>query len=240
MFVIATYGQYLTPAQFHAPYDPDAASVKAVKQWLRCEGLKVTGAEAHNRYLTATGTAAQAEAAFATTLHEYRKGSDTFQAPTQTATVPDSVAASILAVSGLATPQRMLAPKAAIPPPAGFVNAQPWASDPYTTSVGGTSTAIAQDGTRTDTGWGTNKYTLSSDGRSWTPAGFLYGAGGGYSKLFKRPNDQNRTVPAGAPPGRTSPRTRTRPPACWWARRRRSRTACATASTGRPRAPSRA
>ena len=114
----------------------------------------------------------------------------------------------------------------------GILQADYPASDPYITAVGGTSTGIDQDGTRTfDTGWGTKKYSLSADGKSWTPVGFLYGSGGGFSSLFNRPDYQNKTVPAGTAPRaarcRTSPRTRTRRPACWSARRRRSRAACA-------------
>jgi len=80
------------------------------------------------------------------------------------------------------------------------------ASDPYVTAVGGTSTAIGADGTLAwQTGWGTQKYTLSADGKSWAPVGFLYGAGGGYSTLFNRPDYQNGVVPDTAPPGRAVP-----------------------------------
>ena len=51
-------------------------------------------------------------------------------------------------------------------------------SDPWVTSVGGTSLGIDQDGKREfETGWGTEKFSLSSTG--WVAKGFLYGAGGG-------------------------------------------------------------
>ncbi|HEV7209241.1 MAG TPA: S53 family peptidase [Mycobacteriales bacterium] len=79
-------------------------------------------------------------------------------------------------------------------------------SDPYVTSVGGTSTAIDGAGSLAfATGWGTDKYNLS--GKSWTPipGKFLYGAGGGYSTLFNRPDYQNGVVPAAAGPGRAVP-----------------------------------
>jgi subtilase family serine protease len=69
------------------------------------------------------------------------------------------------------------------------------AGDPYATSVGGTSTAIGQAGTLLwSTGWGTEKYSLSSDGTSWNPLGFLYGAGGGTSAIFDRPAYQDGVV----------------------------------------------
>ena len=79
-------------------------------------------------------------------------------------------------------------------------------SDPYVTAVGGTSDAIGGSGQFDfQTGWGTQKYSLSANGKSWTPLGFLYGAGGGFSSLFNRPTYQNGVVPATAPPGRAVP-----------------------------------
>ncbi|HEY2637106.1 MAG TPA: S8 family serine peptidase, partial [Solirubrobacteraceae bacterium] len=88
----------------------------------------------------------------------------------------------------------------------GTLQADYPASDPYVLSVGGTSTGIGSDGSLTLlTGWGTNKYSLSADGSSWTPVGFLYGSGGGFSSLFNRPSYQDGVVPASAPPGRAVP-----------------------------------
>ena len=66
----------------------------------------MTGVEASGRYIAASGTAAAAEAAFATTLHDFTKSADTFQAPTATPTVPDAIAADVLAVSGPRRPPR--------------------------------------------------------------------------------------------------------------------------------------
>jgi subtilase family serine protease len=413
----ATYGQYLTPDQFRARYQPTNATIKDVSKWLRSQGLEVSGVEPAGRYIAATGTAAAAEAAFATALHQFTRGGETFQAPTGTATVPDSVAASILAVSGLATAEHTMKPKQQFPPPAAFVNGRPcsnyygaiqakfqadfrtplpnfmgaflpyspcgyqpsrfrdayeggsefngagqavgivdayaaptieqdantyatrhgdpafaagqfsqnvpkkfthanacdpsgWfgeetldveavhgmapgaavryygaqscihsdiadtldtvvdenlvsivsnsygdlesnetlddivaneqafqqgamqgisfffssgddgdevaatgtlqadypASDPYITSMGGTSTGIGKNGSLLfQTGWGTQKYTLAADGASWTPAGFLYGSGGGFSSLFNRPDYQATVVPPTSPAGRAYP-----------------------------------
>ncbi|MDA0166151.1 S53 family peptidase [Solirubrobacter ginsenosidimutans] len=412
-----TYGHFLTPDQFRAKYAPSGATIKAVKHWLKAQGLQPAGAEASGRYITATGTAAAAEAAFATTLHEFTKGDETFQAPTATPTVPDAVASSILAVSGLATADKMMKPLQSFPPPAAYVNARPcstsygstpgtfqadaqtplpllegatvpyslcgyepgqlrsayeggttftgagqtvgivdayasptieadantyatrhgdaafaagqlsqvtpndfthgtecdasgwygeetldveavhamapganvryygaqscddsdladaldtvvddnavsivsssWggpestealedvvadeqafqqgalqgitfffssgdngdelantgllqadypASDPYVTSVGGTSTGIGADGALSFlTGWGTQKYALSDDGKSWTPQGFVDGSGGGYSRLFKRPDYQSGIIAPRSPAGRAYP-----------------------------------
>jgi subtilase family serine protease len=70
-------------------------------------------------------------------------------------------------------------------------------SDPYVTSVGGTSTAIGANGKVSfQTGWGTEKYSLSGSGTSWNLAvPFLYGSGGGASSLFNQPSYQAGIAP---------------------------------------------
>ncbi|MFP5345462.1 MAG: protease pro-enzyme activation domain-containing protein [Actinomycetes bacterium] len=71
------------------------------------------------------------------------------------------------------------------------------ASDPLVTSVGGTALAIGKDNTyQFEQGWGTGKSTLTNG--AWNPAwpAYLYGAGGGTSRLFKQPGYQRRGVPS--------------------------------------------
>jgi subtilase family serine protease len=71
-------------------------------------------------------------------------------------------------------------------------------SDPYVTSVGGTSDAIGADGTfKFQTGWGTQRYSLNATQSGWDSPSYLYGAGGGGSALFNQPAYQNGVVPAG-------------------------------------------
>ena len=69
-------------------------------------------------------------------------------------------------------------------------------SDPWVTSVGGTSLAVDRRNNRMfETGWGTEKYGLSSDGSSWNlTVPFLYGAGGGISTIFSEPAYQRGVV----------------------------------------------
>jgi subtilase family serine protease len=79
-------------------------------------------------------------------------------------------------------------------------------SDPYVTSVGGTSDAIGQDGSFLfQTGWGTVKYSLSDNQKAWNSEGFLYGAGGGASGLFNQPSYQKGVVPGSNGAGRGVP-----------------------------------
>jgi subtilase family serine protease len=83
------------------------------------------------------------------------------------------------------------------------------ASDPYVTAVGGTSDSITIGNVlNNQAGWGTEKYSLSDDGQSWVPYAsnpFQYGAGGGFSSLFNRPDYQDGVVPDGSPAGRAVP-----------------------------------
>jgi subtilase family serine protease len=70
------------------------------------------------------------------------------------------------------------------------------ASDPWVTAVGGTSLGVGKHGQRVvETGWETTKYTLTNG--SWVPADplFLYGSGGGTSRLFAEPRYQRGVVP---------------------------------------------
>lgn len=89
--------------------------------------------------------------------------------------------------------------------------------DPWVTSVGGTSLAISHNGNRIfETGWGTAKYCLSTDGTncvsenpssaSWLQtSAFLYGSGGGFSQIFNQPKYQNHVVKNNPTGGRAVP-----------------------------------
>ncbi|MDQ1538903.1 MAG: hypothetical protein QOE58_3296, partial [Actinomycetota bacterium] len=80
------------------------------------------------------------------------------------------------------------------------------ASDPYITSVGGTSDAIGPDGRFTfQTGWGTKRHDLNTAQTGWNFNSFLYGAGGGVSALFNRPAYQNGVVATSFGNGRAVP-----------------------------------
>lgn len=71
------------------------------------------------------------------------------------------------------------------------------ATSPWVTAVGGTSLGIGQDGQRVlETGWETTKSTLVNG--VWTPpppGAFLYGSGGGTSRIFPEPFYQLGVVP---------------------------------------------
>ncbi|MFE3634388.1 protease pro-enzyme activation domain-containing protein [Streptomyces cellostaticus] len=72
------------------------------------------------------------------------------------------------------------------------------ANSSWVTAVGGTSLAVGKrDKYQWETGWGTEKATLSADGKSWTafPGAYTSGAGGGTSKTVPQPYYQRNVVP---------------------------------------------
>jgi subtilase family serine protease len=72
------------------------------------------------------------------------------------------------------------------------------ASSPFVTAVGGTSLAVgAANNYLFETGWGT--FTSSWTGTDWSPTppgSWLYGSGGGVSRLFAEPGYQQGVVPS--------------------------------------------
>ena len=90
------------------------------------------------------------------------------------------------------------------------------ATDPWSTAVGGTSTAIGADGgVVADYPWGDNDATIDSAGTGYTqapPGVYQGGSGGGVSSLYAEPGYQAAAVPAAlatdagsTPPSRVIP-----------------------------------
>jgi subtilase family serine protease len=149
----ASYGQYVTPAQFRAQFAPPQSSINAVQSWLRSQGFTIDYTPQNNHYVAAEGTVAQAAAAFGTTFAEYSYQGQLLQAPTSVLTVPASLGNIVDGVVGLDDSAVLVHPDhiADAPPPAAFVNAKP-----CSTFYGDTSTATVNglDGTVIPTAYG--------------------------------------------------------------------------------------
>lgn len=80
---------------------------------------------------------------------------------------------------------------------AGATPTPDWpASSPYVTAVGGTSAGVSQSNGRVfELGWETAKGTLDKATTTWNTPAFLYGSGGGTSRLFAQPSYQAGVVP---------------------------------------------
>src|SRR3954454_9180046 len=88
----ASYGHFLTQAQYAAKYQPTSASVKNLSAWLSSNGFHVAKVAPNNQYISVTGTVAAANKAFSTSVGSYQKGADKVQAPSSALKVPASLA----------------------------------------------------------------------------------------------------------------------------------------------------
>ncbi|WP_328539101.1 S53 family peptidase [Streptomyces sp. NBC_00344] len=123
----ASYGKYLTAQQAQARFGATPEQIKQVTGWLKAAGLKVTGTTRH--YLSVSGNVPAAEKAFSTKLHDYRKGSRTYRAPTTTASAPESLKGAVLTVVGLDNAPHNVKHDETLPPPdAVFRNAGPFST----------------------------------------------------------------------------------------------------------------
>lgn len=124
----ASYGKYLTPAQFRQAYAPTQADVGAVQSWLKSQGFTVDYTPSNNHYVAAEGTIAQASAAFAVTFGVYSYQGQQLRSPMSALTLPTDLAAKVQGVVGLDDSADLITVDRIVsdaPPSAGFRNAQP-------------------------------------------------------------------------------------------------------------------
>ena len=121
----ASYGHWLTNAEFDARYAPAKSSVSAVQDWLRSEGFQVTKTLPSGMYVAASGSVAQVENAFATTMHTYSYlGKDVLANISQLSLPVGTPTSVVSAVSGIIGVDQGSALKSAADmepgPPPGF------------------------------------------------------------------------------------------------------------------------
>jgi subtilase family serine protease len=103
----ADYGRWLAAGQFDSRFAPSQATVQEVTAYLRGKGLAVQRTVTPF-LLRAVGSSAQIEAAFATTINNYRNANGAkFYSNATAASVPDSLASSVLGVVGLTNTVRL-------------------------------------------------------------------------------------------------------------------------------------
>ena len=147
----ASYGQYLTPAQFRNRFAPARSQVGAVQSWLRTSGFTIDYTPGNNHYVAAHGTVAQAQSAFATHLDMYSVNGLTVRAPAADLSVPSSLGGSVTGVVGLDESAEFVHTNHVVdndaPPAGGFRNSPPlstyWAElpSPYAYPTGFTDLA---------------------------------------------------------------------------------------------------
>jgi subtilase family serine protease len=124
----ALYGKFLTPQQFNQRFGTTQQQVNAVTSWIRGTGLYVDLAGSNSHYLHVTGHVDKATKAFGTEFRNYAAQGIVARAPETNATVPTSVASSVLTVTGLDTGKHLRTHDDTLPPPEPNYNvAQPCA-----------------------------------------------------------------------------------------------------------------
>src|SRR5436305_1989384 len=139
----ASYGGYLTAAQWVARFSPSVSAVKSVSSVLKSSGFTVGHASADRMEVPASGTAQQVERAFATSLGYFKVRGHKVRLAERDLSVPSDIAGVVAGVSGvnqsLARPESTTGasradsgpsatPATHIPQPAGFRVAPPCGS----------------------------------------------------------------------------------------------------------------
>jgi len=106
------YHKYLSTSAYQARFGTTSAQVSAVESWLRSAGLHVLSADGHT--VEVSGTAAQTEAAYGTSLHTYSVKGKAYRAPSSDAKVPASVSADVLTIDGLSSMATYMKPSGLI------------------------------------------------------------------------------------------------------------------------------
>src|SRR6185437_15316281 len=118
--------------QWEQRFSPSATDVSSVIAFLRSNGFAVRGVTPDRMAIDASGTAAQVQSAFATSVANYSVEGQTVRLMTRDLSVPTSLAGVIAGVSGIS--QTLAKPALASgpggvpspqPPPAGFRVAPP-------------------------------------------------------------------------------------------------------------------
>jgi subtilase family serine protease len=119
----ASYGRFLTPAQWEARFSPTARQVAEVSAFLTANGLQVGRVSTDRMAVEASGTAAQIERAFSTSLSYHRIGGRNLRLTDRALSIPGRLAGVVVGVNGIdQVPAR---PADSAPPPPGFRVAPP-------------------------------------------------------------------------------------------------------------------
>jgi subtilase family serine protease len=95
------YHQWLTPEQFAAQFGLSSADIATVSQWLAGQGFKVTSIARSHTFIQFSGTVAQAQSAFQTSIHRLSLNGEEHLANTTAVSLPSGIGAVVASVRGL-------------------------------------------------------------------------------------------------------------------------------------------
>jgi subtilase family serine protease len=96
-----SYHKWLTPEQFGASFGLSSADIGKVSAWLTSQGFTVTGVARSSTFITFSGTIAQAQQAFGTSIHTLSLNGEQHISNVTDPTLPSSVAGVVTAITGL-------------------------------------------------------------------------------------------------------------------------------------------
>ncbi|HLH17612.1 MAG TPA: protease pro-enzyme activation domain-containing protein [Bryobacteraceae bacterium] len=95
------YHQWLTPEQYADQFGASQADIAQISAWLQSQGFNVLNVARSRMWITASGTAAQAEAAFRTEIHQYQAEGAAHYANATDPSVPAAIAPLVASIRGL-------------------------------------------------------------------------------------------------------------------------------------------
>jgi subtilase family serine protease len=119
----SSYRHYVTARQWEAQFSPTSAAANQAVTWLKSEGFSVGAIPADRITVSASGTVAQVEQAFGTSLGQYSVNGQTLREADGPVAIPTAIAGVVGAVMGIN--ESAAQPKALEPPPGSFVTAPP-------------------------------------------------------------------------------------------------------------------
>ncbi len=97
----ANYHKWLTPEQFGARFGLSSSDLAKVSGWLTAQGFTVTGTARSGTFVSFSGTAAQVEHAFGTTIHRVTLGGESHYTNLTDPTIPAALAGVVSGITGL-------------------------------------------------------------------------------------------------------------------------------------------
>jgi Pro-kumamolisin, activation domain len=95
------YHQWLTPEQFGAQFGLSSTDIATVSAWLSSQGLKVTEVARSGTFIRASGTVAQVETAFSTSIHTLQSRGDQNISNVSDPKLPSAIANVVTSITGL-------------------------------------------------------------------------------------------------------------------------------------------
>jgi len=93
------YQHWLSPSQWISRYSPTKSDYANVVNFLKKQGLTITGTPDSRQYVVFRGSAAQVNAALGANLHKYNYKGSTLVGPSKVPTLPKSVAANVAGIT---------------------------------------------------------------------------------------------------------------------------------------------